>query len=168
MPVERKANFCPMCGAPLEHHERYGKLRPVCPHCDHTVFFDPKVAVVVFIARDDAVLMVKRSNDPGRGKWALPAGFIEPDEDPKDAAARETREETGLDIHIDALIDVLHRPDADGLADIIIAYSGHVVGGELAAHDDADDVAWFHCDDLPPVALATTEMMIQMWLDGSL
>lgn len=153
-----------MCGAPLEVHTRYGKPRPVCPACDHTVFFDPKVAVVAFVVQEGCVLLVKRSNDPGKGRWALPAGFIEPDEDPKDAVVRETLEETGLHIAIDALIDLLHRPDADGLADIVIAYSAHVTGGTLEAHDDAEAVAWFGCDDLPPIALTTTERLIARWL----
>jgi 8-oxo-dGTP diphosphatase len=162
--VTRTAHFCPMCGTALEEHERYGRLRPVCPHCGHTVFFEPKVAVVAFIVQDGAVLLVKRSNDPGKGLWALPAGFVEYDEEPPAAAMREAWEETGLMVEIDRLMDVLHRPDANGLADIVIAYGGHVTGGTLRAGDDAEDARWFPKDDLPEVALVTTQRLIERWL----
>lgn len=168
MPVERKANYCPLCGTKLHTIDRFGKPRPVCPECDHTVFFDPKVAVVTFVLCDAQVLLVRRANDPGKGKWALPAGFIEPDEDPQIAAIRETREETGLHVTVDRLIDLLHRPDADGLADLVIAYTAHVTGGTLQADDDAEAAAWFTADALPPLALATTEMLLQMWRNGEL
>ena len=161
---ERSAKFCPECGAALEWQERYGRLRPVCATCQHTVFFDPKVAVVAFVLYENSVLLVKRAYDPGKGLWALPAGFVDHDEDPRLAAAREAEEETGLQVEIDALMDVLHRPDADGLADIVIAYSGHVTGGTLRADDDAEDVGWFARDALPPLGLVTTQRLIESWL----
>lgn len=160
---ERVANYCPNCGTALEQRERFGKQRPVCPACEHTVFFDPKVAVVAFVTQNDHVLLVKRANEPGLGLWALPAGFVDYDEDPRAATAREAEEETGLQIEIDDLMDVLHRPDKDGLADIIIAYSGHVTGGTLKAADDAEDVGWFSRDSLPPLGLVTTKKLIERW-----
>lgn len=165
---ERVARFCPACGAPLQSVERFGRLRPVCPACNRTVFFDPKVAVVVFVADADRLLLVKRSTDPGKGLWALPAGFVDYDEDPRSAAARETLEETGLTVQVMRLLDVLHRPDADGLADIVIAYEACVDGGALHAADDADDAAWFPRDNLPPTALATTHLLIARWQAGAL
>lgn len=162
--AQRTANYCPQCGARLEERERFGRTRPVCVACNHTVFFDPKVAVVAFITRGDDVLLVKRANDPGKGMWALPAGFVDYDEDPRLAAAREAEEETGLQVEIDELMDVLHRPDSDGLADIVIAYSGHMTGGTLTAADDAEDAAWFRRDALPDLALVTTQRLIGRWV----
>ncbi len=140
----------------------------MCPNCGHTVFFDPKVAVVIFVTDGDRLLLIKRQNDPAKGRWALPAGFIDDDEAPQLAAIRETQEETGLTIALDRLLDLLHRPDADGLADIVIAYQAHVVGGVLAAADDADDAAWFARDALPELALVTTELLVGRWLAGDL
>ena len=150
------------------NEERFGRRRPVCPVCGYVVFYDPKVAVVIFVADGDQLLLVKRHNDPGSGHWALPAGFVDADEDPKVAAIRETQEETGLVVAVDRLIDLLHRPDDDGLADLVIAYRAHVVGGSLAADDDADDAAWFARDDLPETALATTDALIARWRAGEL
>jgi NADH pyrophosphatase NudC (nudix superfamily) len=78
-----------MCGTALEQRERFGTVRPCCPNCGHTVFFDPKVAVVVLILHTDMVLLVRRGVDPGKGRWALPAGFVDAGEEPKQAAMRE-------------------------------------------------------------------------------
>jgi ADP-ribose pyrophosphatase YjhB (NUDIX family) len=162
--TERVANFCTVCGTPLEHTMRFGRLRPVCPNCGHTVFFEPKVAVVSFVVRQGQLLLVKRANDPGKGKWALPAGFVEAGEDPSTAAVRETVEETGITIEVVRLLDVLHRPDADGAADIVIAYEGRVLGGQLGADDDAEDAGWFPRDMLPEIALTSTRLLVARWL----
>lgn len=159
----RVANYCPVCGAPTRMIARYGKLRPVCTSCDTTVFFEPKVAVVILITDGERVLLVQRANDPAKGMWALPAGFMEPDEDPRDAACRETLEETGLAVEIAQLIDVLHRPDPNGLADLVIAYRAQVVGGALLAGDDAAAAGWFRRDEIPQIGFHTTEILLEWW-----
>jgi ADP-ribose pyrophosphatase YjhB (NUDIX family) len=156
-----------MCGAPTRHEERYGKIRPVCSQCDHIVFFDPKVAVVVMVLQEDTVLLVKRGVDPGKGKWALPAGFVDADEDPKLAAVREIYEETGLNVAVDRLIDVFPKADDTGTADIIIAYTAHILDGTLQASDDAEEVGWFTADSLPELVFATTEILIGRWRIGN-
>ncbi len=160
----RTAHFCPMCGAALEQQHRAGKLRPVCPNCGHIVFFDPKVAVVIFIMQGGKILLVKRAVDPGKGRWAFPAGFVDAGEDPREAARREILEETGLEIEIIRLLDVFARSaDDGGTADIIIAYAARVTGGALQADDDAEAVAWFTAHDLPELVFATTEILVQRW-----
>jgi ADP-ribose pyrophosphatase YjhB (NUDIX family) len=168
IPPGRVAQFCPKCGSPLAAQERYGKMRPVCPACGHVVFFDPKVAVVVFVAQNGAVLLIKRGYDPGKGRWALPAGFVDAVEDPQEAARREVLEETGLEVTVDRLLDVLFRPDDDGLADIVLAYAARVTGGTLQADDDAEAAAWFPADALPDIALVTTIRLIERWLAGAM
>lgn len=171
--TQRRAEFCPLCGAALEQRERYGRQRPVCPACDHTVFFDPKVAVVVLVTRTNSraereILLIKRANEPGKGRWALPAGFVEYDEPPSDAAIRETIEETGVVIEIDTLVALFHRPDVGGLADIVIAYAAHPVDGIVSAADDADDAAWFSENALPDIVLVSTLELVARWQRGDL
>jgi ADP-ribose pyrophosphatase YjhB (NUDIX family) len=171
--TQRRAEFCPLCGTALEERERYGRQRPVCPACDHTVFFDPKVAVVVLVTRTNSraereILLIKRANEPGKGRWALPAGFVEYDEHPSDAAIRETIEETGVVIEIDTLVTLFHRPDTGGLADIVIAYTAHPVDGVVNAADDADDAAWFSENALPEIVLVSTQALVARWQRGDL
>jgi ADP-ribose pyrophosphatase YjhB (NUDIX family) len=158
-----------MCGAALGQQHRAGKLRPVCPACGHIVFFDPKVAVVIFIVQEDKILLVKRAVDPGKGRWAFPAGFVDAGEDPKEAARREILEETGLEIEIAHLIDVFPRTaDDGGTADIIIAYAAHITGGALHPDDDAEAVAWFTSHDLPELVFATTGILVERWVNGKI
>lgn len=166
MSIIRTAHFCPMCGAPLETRPRQGKLRPVCPRCDYTIYFDPKVAVVALILRQDQVLLVQRANDPLKGLWTLPGGFVDAGEDPQAAAVREVREETALDTAIERLLDVFHTPDDGGLADIVIAYAARVRAGQLQAGDDAEHAAWFGRDRLPELAFMPTQRIVYAWAAG--
>ena len=168
MGMTRSINFCPMCGTKLEYQERMGAIRPVCPGCDHTVYFDPKVAVAVCIMQADKILLIRRGVEPMQGYWAMPAGFMEYNEDPRKAAQREALEETGLDVHIGDILELIHTPDDGGLADIVIVYTASINGGSLQADDDADDTAWFSKDNVPDVAFLPTQIIVQRWLDGTL
>ncbi|MGQ9888564.1 MAG: NUDIX domain-containing protein [Aggregatilineales bacterium] len=168
MSQPRVAHFCPRCGARLEQRRRNGALRPVCPACDYTVYFDPKVAAAVLVCSADRVLLVRRANDPFRGHWTLPAGFVDAGEDPAAAAAREALEETGLTVTIDRLLDVFHTPDDGGLADIVIVYRASVAGGELRAADDADAAAWFSPADVPALAFLPSQAIVGRWQRGEL
>lgn len=144
----------------------HGATRRVCPVCDYIHFRDPKVAAVTFVQRDRQVLLVQRRMNPARGKWALPAGYVDADEDPRLAAIRETHEETGLDIDIVRLLDVIYNPPdpTHTGASIAILYLGRVIGGTLCAQDDVEAVGWFTKDDLPSLAFASTYTAINRWL----
>jgi 8-oxo-dGTP diphosphatase len=168
MSLTREARFCPMCGTTLEQRERYGVVRPICPACGHIVFFDPKVAVATLILQDEKVLLVKRAGDPKKGFWALPAGFIEWNEDPQEAARRECLEETGLSVQIDRLIDVFHTPDDGGVADIVIAYAASILAGTLRAADDAEAVGWFSRSNLPELAFLPSQRLLARWVAGEI
>ncbi len=167
--MSRVANFCPICGAPTALYSRDGRERPVCTSadCGRTVYFDPKVAVVVWIRQGDTVLLVQRGMNPHKGSWALPAGFVEWNEAPEDAAKRETLEETGLLVDIDELLAVFPKKD-DGLADIVIAYSATIIGGDLHPDDDVVAVAWYTQATIPETAFYPSQTLIQWWKDGTL
>ena len=165
--MTRVANYCHVCGARLGSRIVAGRERPYCARCDLPVFFDPKVAVVVFCERDDKALLVRRAMEPGKGLWALPAGFVDHDEAPEAAAIRETLEETGLVARIDELLAVYPKRD-NGLADISIVYRASVLAGEPVAGDDADDVGFFGRDALPPLAFFPSRRILRLWREGKL
>ncbi len=98
---------------------------------------------------DGRVLLIRRRIPPYRGQWALPAGYQEIDEDPRDTALREVREETGLEVEVVRLFDLVWVSDDPRKPADVIIYLCRPVGGELQAASDADDARWFPLDDLP-------------------
>jgi ADP-ribose pyrophosphatase YjhB (NUDIX family) len=152
--------YCPRCGTKLNHEELYGKLRPVCPQCEWIHFVDPKVAAAVLIEQDGLVLLVRRAGDPFRGFWTLPAGFIDGGEDPAEAAARECLEETGLNVRVNGILDIISGREHPRGADFIIVYHAEVIDGELTPADDADAAEWFGRENLPPLAFRATQVVL--------
>ena len=144
----------------------FGRLRPVCPSCGRVHFYDLKVAAGVLLEDEGRVLLVRRVMEPGRGLWTLPAGFVDSGEDPALAAVREVQEETGLEVELDGMLEILAGKAHPRGADLVIVYRGRRLGGELRAGDDADQAAFFDPDDLPPLAFEVTHRAIDSWKRG--
>lgn len=152
--------FCPRCGTAVQHEEKFGMLRPVCPQCQWVHFVDPKVAAAVLVEKDGRVLLVRRANEPQRGLWTLPAGFVNGGEDPSKAAERECLEETGLIVEVKRVLDVIAGLEHDRGADFLIVYEAQIVSGEMSPADDADAAEWFSYSDLPPLAFKATQKVL--------
>lgn len=135
--------------------------RRVCPTCDYVHYTDPKVGVGALVTQDHRVLLVKRKMEPERGKWSIPAGFLDHGERPQETAEREVYEETGLRVRIVKLVDVFTNPSQRGGASIFILYSAELQGGEMIAGDDAAEVGFFGLDELPDLAFASTQAAIR-------
>jgi len=160
MARESQINFCPRCGTPVTLQDRFGKLHPVCPQCEWIHFDDPKVAAAVLVEQDGRVLLVRRVNEPHRGLWTLPAGFVDAGEDPARAAERECFEETGLSVRVTRVLDVIAGREHERGADFVIVYQTEILGGTISPSDDADAVEWFAYSKLPPLAfIATTKVL---------
>ncbi|MHB8449927.1 MAG: NUDIX domain-containing protein [Mycobacteriales bacterium] len=141
--------FCPLCGGPLT-----GDRPQLCAACGAPHFRDPKVGVGVVVRDGDGrLLLVQRDIEPERGRWALPAGFLDADESPQAAAARECREETGLEVAVGDLLGLY--PAGNGTS-FFLSFAATVTGGVLAAGDDAQDARFFGPNELPPLAFAST------------
>ena len=113
--------------------------------------------VVIFTIQEQClkVLLIRRGNEPFKGRWAFPGGFVEPDEDLETAARRELKEETGLSgIYLEQLY-TFGDPGRDPRERVItVVYYALVPTDQLQilAADDADEVDWFGMDELPKLA----------------
>lgn len=163
-----EVRFCSACGARVQVQQAAGKERPVCPRCGQVHFQDPKVAAGVLVVDSGEALLVRRSHEPLRGAWSLPAGFVDGGEDPRQAAARECFEETGCEVTIAELIDIIYGREHAAGADLMLVYRGRVEAGEPRAGDDAAEVAFFAADELPELAFESTQRTLQRWAEGEL
>jgi len=161
--IADQVNFCPRCGIALEIQERLGRMRPTCPACDWIYFPDPKVAVAVLVCDQEKILLVRRTNEPMRGYWTLPAGFVDAGEDPARAAERECLEETGLAVETTRLLDVIAGQAHARGAHILIVYQAEKLSGTLKPGDDADKAQFFELEYLPPLAFSSTQSILNTW-----
>jgi 8-oxo-dGTP diphosphatase len=156
-----EVNFCLRCGHELVRVQRLGRVRPVCPACDWVYFPDPKVAVAALIKQEGQVLLVRRANDPQRGLWTLPAGFVDAGENPAQAIERECLEEIGLETRVTGLLGVIPGQEHPRGAHILIVYCAEICAGELRPADDVDAAAFYPLEALPPLAFASTRQILR-------
>ena len=135
----------------------------MCPECGRVIYYDPKVAVASVIQRSGKVLMIRRAGDPGYGLWSMPGGYLDRGEVVEEAAAREVREETGLDVEVERLIGLFSEA---GNPVIVAAFLAREVGGTLAAGDEALEVGFFDVHDLPPLAFPRDRLIITRCLEA--
>lgn len=102
------------------------------------------LAVDVIIRTPDGVVLIKRKNEPYKGKWAIPGGFVRYGERVEDAAAREVNEETGLRVKLGKLVGVYSDPKRDPRGHVVsVCFSAERAGGRLKASSDAQDTKIF-------------------------
>ena len=142
-----------------------GRARKVCPACDFVLYRNPVPGAGVLVEMESGVVLVRRGQPPSVGWWALPSGYIEADESVEQAAVRECKEETGLDIELLELFGVDSFPEGAQQSGIVIFYRARPVGGELQAGDDAQDVGVFSPDNLPEkLAFRTHRDVLSRWV----
>jgi 8-oxo-dGTP diphosphatase len=141
-----------------------GRTRLVCPNCDFVLYQNPVPGAGILVEMDGGVVLIRRGHPPHQGRWALPSGFIEADESTAEAAIRECKEETGLDVELIELFGVDSFPEGPIQSGIIIFYRARPVGGELCPGDDAAQAAVFAPDALPlDVAFRTHRTVLARW-----
>ncbi len=119
----------------------------------------PAVTVDIILATDETevqVLLIERKKPPFKGQWAFPGGFLDPDETLENAAKRELKEETGLDINNLKQFKTYSDPERDprGRTISTVFYAKiHPSGKVMAkAGDDAAKTRWFSLKNLPNLA----------------
>jgi ADP-ribose pyrophosphatase YjhB (NUDIX family) len=160
--------FCPECGGALEKRslKAADPDRLVCAACGFVFYLDPKVAVGTIIETEDhRLVLVRRAIEPGYGLWVFPGGFVDRGEELPKAAIREAREECGLEVRLDRLVNIYSYPDA---AVIIIVYAATAITAELCADDECLEARLFRADEIPwnELAFRSTREALRDYLDG--
>lgn len=158
--------FCQGCGTPLV--ERFVDSRPrrVCPGCGRIHWRNAKPCAGALVVRHGKVLLVRRTIEPFLGYWDIPGGFCEADEHPAQAAIREVREETGLDIELTGLLG-LWMDEYEGTFTLNVHYLARPLTLHIQAGDDASGAAWFAPNALPRrIAFANGRLVLEAWARG--
>lgn len=153
--------FCPMCGGKLSYKNHHGMYRLTCTSCTYIFYENPIVGVACIVMDDkNRILLGRRAGGKYKGLWCIPCGYVEYEEDVHEAAIREFKEETNLDIQLIRVYSVnsnFHDPKKHTVG---VWFLARITGGALKAGDDLDAAEYFELNNLPPLAFPTDHIVI--------
>jgi ADP-ribose pyrophosphatase YjhB (NUDIX family) len=149
--------FCLHCGAGVLFTTPPGDSLPrhVCPTCGHIHYENPRMIVGCIAEYTGRILLCRRAIEPRLGYWTLPAGFMENGETTSDGARRETLEEAGAKVLIDApfaLISIAH------INQVHLFYRGRLADPTYSCGEESLEVALFEAEAIPWANLAFTSV----------
>jgi ADP-ribose pyrophosphatase YjhB (NUDIX family) len=164
--LEPMVRFCSRCGGelafgPIEGEERE---RLACPNCGFVCYVNPRLVVTTLpVTESGEVMLIRRGIAPGLGQWAQPGGFLEIDETVRDAAIRETLEETGLEVEPGAIVGLYSGVPA---AVVVVAFESRIVGGAPAITRESLETRPFAPDAIPwpDIAFETSSRALRDWV----
>jgi ADP-ribose pyrophosphatase YjhB (NUDIX family) len=166
--VSHLYKFCPLCAAPLEQKllKAGEPERLVCSRCGFVFYLDPKVAVGTIVKTDlERLVLVRRAIEPGYGKWVFPGGYVDRGEPLTVAARREAREECGVDVRLDGLVNIYSYA---GRAPVIVVYAATAIDGHLRGDDECLEARTFDAAEIPweDLAFRSTHDGLRDYLAG--
>ncbi len=158
--MPRRFKYCPHCATPFVLREIHSDERMICPSCNFIFWQNPVVGVAVIVMDGGCIILGRRARGIYKGDWCIPCGYVEYDEDVRDAARREFQEETGLDVAVGDVYTVhsnFHNADMHSVG---IWFRGTIIGGALRAADDLDEVAYISLDAIPANLAFPTDRLV--------
>lgn len=159
-----KFTYCPVCAAPLVEKHVHNALRLTCSECGFILFLDPKLVTVVVVRHEDKFLLGRRNIDPGKGMWSFFGGYVDRGEKVEDAAIREVKEETNLDVQLERLIGLYSEK---GKPHVIVAYQASLVDNEVngmaAQLEEVSELAFFTWEEIPELAFSADRQILNDW-----
>jgi 8-oxo-dGTP diphosphatase len=163
--MSRSVPACPHCAQPAEE--------PLtCERCGWRWYSNPKPAAAVLLERvsdaspEPSILLLRRSVEPGRGAWDLPAGYLDPGESFEMAAIRETLEESGIAVELVELLGVYHSPPANAVTAVFRARAGDP-GAEVRLDAESSEYRWVERTELgewlPRLAFGSMRQAVAEW-----
>ena len=160
--------FCTQCGSPVSFSIPAGDNRPrhICTHCTHIHYENPRLVVGCLAIWEGKILLCRRAIEPRLGYWTLPAGFMENGETTAQAAIRETQEEAGASIEIDApclMVSLAH------IDQVHLFYRGRLLTPDYAAGEESLEVALVAPNEIPwqELAFRSVKLCLEQYLEDS-
>lgn len=109
-----------------------------------------RVTADTVICEEGEIVLIRRKREPFRHRWAIPGGHLEDGEQVDEAAVREVKEETGLDVELDGILGIYDEPGRDPRGHVIsVVYTATPNSGALQPSTDAEEAAWFDLEEIP-------------------
>lgn len=148
--------YCPRCAAPLELRPNGGRDRPHCTAegCGYIFFGDFSIGCGGVVIRDGRALLVQRGQNPGKGSWQIPGGYVEVDEDVAEAVTRECLEEAGVTARVVDVLGFRHSIGGQGAiggpsTNLYVVFRLEPVSGEPTCDgDEIADARYFSLDEI--------------------
>src|SRR5215470_1156979 len=168
MDASDEPRFCAACGGALlrAQPDGDGAMRWRCAACGRPTYRNPAVGVAVVLLDGATILLGRRARGPYQGRWCIPCGYVEWDEDLRDAARREMEEETGLQVELGDVVAVHSNFHDRSKQTVGVWFRGRAIAGTLRAGDDLDRLAYFPLDAPPHLAFPTDATVIATLRDG--
>jgi ADP-ribose pyrophosphatase YjhB (NUDIX family) len=158
--------FCLHCGSNVDFRIPEGDALPrhICPQCGHIHYENPRLVVGCVAEYEGLILLCRRAIEPRHGFWTLPAGFMENGESTAQGAARETLEEAGAVVSIDAafaMFSIAH------IHQVHLFYRGRLPEPIYAAGIESLEVKLFHPDAIPwgDLAFRSVHLCLERYLE---
>jgi len=112
------------------------------------MYKNPVPTVDIIIEKDDKIVLIRRKNEPFKGKLAIPGGFVNEGELIEDRAIIEAKEETSLDVELKEILGVYSIPNRDPRGHLMTTvFIAKPISGRVKGGDDAADATWFKITD---------------------
>ncbi|GGG13183.1 hypothetical protein GCM10010916_32630 [Paenibacillus abyssi] len=143
-----------------------GFPRKACPQCSYVHWGNYSVGVGALVLRDNKVLLVRRAQEPGKGYWTNPGGYIEQLEMIHETVRREVLEEAGIDADVKSIVAVRDLPRS--IHNVYIAFSMEYVGGEPKPDGfEVDDAGFFSLQEMETMNVASfTKWLVHVALQS--
>ena len=142
--------YCNACGGQLVDRvpDNDNRTRRVCRQCDRVHYSNPRIIASCLAHYQNRIVWMQRAEEPQRGHWVIPAGFMESGESLREAAARELAEETGARVDVDAMM-LYTMGDLMYTNEVYVVFRAPLTSDVLVAGDEALDVKLFGEADAP-------------------
>lgn len=163
-----EVNYCSACGGKMETRDVGGTPRRACTQCSFVYWGNYSIGVGALVVNDGKVLLVRRAQEPGKGFWTNPGGYIEQLEPIEETIVREVREESGIEARVKGIIALRDQPRS--IHNIYIAFEMDYVGGEpIPDGVEVDAAGFYSLDVIEAMNVAPfTQWLVDVALNGSM